>query len=136
MFEKEAIRHAFEDTIGVECLIKPVEDFTYEELSDEQQEKAYDFKKGAEFGYNRAFVEADFATIAYMQGAERYKTKWHKVADGDYPPSEKGGYTINVLTDCGNIAYYNYDLDCWVAEPASVEIDPPVAWCEIPKYKE
>ena len=22
------------------------------------------------------------------------------------------------------------------AEPASVEIDPPVAWCEIPKYKE
>ena len=59
MFEKEAIRHAFEDTIGVECLIKPVEDFTYEELSDEQQEKAYDFKKGAEFGYNKAFVEAD-----------------------------------------------------------------------------
>ena len=54
MFEKEAIRHAFEDTIGVECLIKPVEDFTYEELSDEQQEKAYDFKKGAEFGYNKA----------------------------------------------------------------------------------
>lgn len=54
MFKKEAIRHAFEDTIGVECLIKPVEDFTYEELSDEQQEKAYDFKKGAEFGYNKA----------------------------------------------------------------------------------
>jgi hypothetical protein len=54
MFEKEAIRHAFEDTIGVECLNKPVEDFTYEELSDEQQEKAYDFQKGAEFGYNKA----------------------------------------------------------------------------------
>ena len=54
MFEKEAIRHAFECTIGVECLNKPIEDFTYEELSDEQQEKAYDFKKGAEFGYNKA----------------------------------------------------------------------------------
>lgn len=53
MFEKEAIRHAFECTIGVECLNKPVEDFTYEELSDEQQEKAYDFQKGAEFGYNK-----------------------------------------------------------------------------------
>lgn len=54
MFEKEAIRHAFECTIGVECLNKPVEDFTYEELNDEQQEKAYDFQKGAEFGYNKA----------------------------------------------------------------------------------
>ena len=54
MFEKEAIRHAFEATIGVECLIKPVEDFTYEELSDNLQEKAFDFKAGADFGYNKA----------------------------------------------------------------------------------
>ena len=57
MFEKEAIIHAFEATIGIECLNKPIEDFTYEELSDEQQEKAYDFKKGAEFGYNKANEE-------------------------------------------------------------------------------
>ena len=69
MFEKEAIRHAFEDTIGVECLIKPVEDFTYEELSDEQQEKAYDFKKGAEFGYIKA-------------------NEWHYVKD-KLPPIKK-----------------------------------------------
>lgn len=57
MFEKEAIRYAFEATIGIECLVKPVEDFTYEELSDEQKEKAYDFKEGAEFGYNKAMKE-------------------------------------------------------------------------------
>ena len=62
MFEKEAIIHAFEATTGIECLNKPIEDFTYEELSDEQQEKAYDFKKGAEFGYNKA-------------------NEWHKVSD-------------------------------------------------------
>ena len=62
MFEKEAIIHAFEATIGIECLNKPIEDFTYEELSDEQQEKAYDFKNGAEFGYNKA-------------------NEWHKVSD-------------------------------------------------------
>ena len=81
-------------------------------------------------------TEADLATVAHMQGAERYKTKWHKVADNDYPPCEKGNCTINVLTDCGDIAYYNYDEECWVAEPLSTEIDPPVAWCGIPKYKE
>ena len=62
MFEKEAIIHAFDATIGIECLNKPIEDFTYEELSDEQQEKAYDFKKGAEFGYNKA-------------------NEWHRVSD-------------------------------------------------------
>ena len=81
-------------------------------------------------------AEADLSTIAYMQGAERFKTKWHKVADGDYPAYEKGGFTVNVFTDRGEIAYYNYDEECWVAEPASVEIDPPVAWCEIPKFEE
>ena len=60
---------------------------------------------------------------------------WHKVADGDYPPSERGNYSINVLTDGGDIAYYNYDMECWIAEPSSAEIDPPVAWCEITKYE-
>ena len=59
---------------------------------------------------------------------------WHKVADGDYPPCEKGNYSINILTDKGNIAYYNYDMECWVAEPSSAEIDPPVAWCELPTF--
>lgn len=92
------------------------------------------FLAGLKAGKDMA--EADLATIAYMHGAERYKTKWHKVADGDYPPCERGNCTINVLTDREEIAYYNYDEECWVAEPASVEIDPPIAWCEILKYKE
>ena len=59
---------------------------------------------------------------------------WHKVTDGDYPPYDRYDCSINVLTDRGDFAYYNYDLDCWIAEPSSSEIDPPVAWCEIPKY--
>ena len=37
--------------------------------------------------------------------------------------------SINVLTDKGEIAYYSYDFDCWIAEPSSAEIDPPIAWC-------
>ena len=76
MFEKEAIIHAFEATIGIECLNKPIEDFTYEELSDEQQEKAYDFKKGAEFGYNKA-------------------NEWHYPSKGEYPKEGE-----NVLCYC------------------------------------
>ena len=40
------------------------------------------------------------------------------------------------MTDKGEIAYYSYDFDCWIAEPSSAEIDPPIAWCEIPKFTE
>ena len=70
----------------------------------------------------------------YIAGFKAGKPKWHKVADDDYPPCEKGNYSINIFTDKGNIAYYNYDMECWVAEPSSAEIDPPVAWCELPTF--
>ena len=75
-------------------------------------------------------------TDIFLAGLKAGKPKWHKVADGDYPPCEKGYYTVNVLTNYGDIAYYDYNDGCWIAEPSSVEIDPPVAWCEIPKYTE
>ena len=84
----------------------------------------------------RDMAEADIATIAYMQGAERYKPKWHKVADGDYPPVEVGNYSVDVWTDRGDIAYYVYSNNCWCVEPSTEKIEPPVAWCEIPKYTE
>jgi hypothetical protein len=84
----------------------------------------------------KEMADADLATVAYMQGAERYKTKWHKVADGDYPPIEVGNFTVDVLTDRGEIAYYAYDNECWVVEPSSAEIDTPIAWCEIPTFTE
>ena len=71
MFEKEAIIHAFEETIGIECLNKPVEDFTYEELSDELQEKAYDFKKGAEFGYNKCKEELNQKGLALQSDMDK-----------------------------------------------------------------
>ena len=80
-------------------------------------------------------ILVDIDVSDYLDGLAEGKPKWHKVADGDYPPCERGNYSINVLTDCGDIAYYNYDMECWIIEPASVEIDPPIAWCEIPKYE-
>ena len=72
----------------------------------------------------------------YLDGLAKGKPQWHKVADGDYPSFEKGNYTINVLTDREEIAYSDYGGECWAEEPTNVEIDPPIAWCEIPKYEE
>ena len=73
---------------------------------------------------------------AFLAGLKAGKPKWHKVADGNYPFYEKGYYTVNVLTNYGDIAYYDFNEGCWIAEPSSEEIDPPIAWCEIPKYTE
>ena len=111
MFEKEAIRHAFEDTIGVKCLLKPVEDFTYEELSDEQQEKAYDFKKGAEFGYNKA-------------------NEWHYVKDGDLP-KKTDKYLVYIINGYGcksiELIQYNNGRHFWCVDCQNEVI----AWKEI-----
>lgn len=93
------------------------------------------FLAGIEAGKDMA--ETDLATIAYMQGAERYRPKWHKVADGDLP---KG--------NCENILLYNKDHFC-VTHSYSLGYyengvfyndcemeEDTIAWCEIPRYKE
>ena len=108
---------------------KFIRDVENGQMTDEEKaEQWLDERYLKDMGVKRPCKEA------YLAGLMEGKPKWHKVADGDYPPCEKGNYTINVLTDRGDIAYYNYDMECWVAEPSSAEIDPPVAWCELPKY--
>ena len=93
MFEKDAIRYAFENTIGIECLDKPVEDFSYEELSDELQEKAFDFKEGAEFGYNKA-------------------NEWHRIDEGKYPSKEQLGESFIVAFAFNERTQKYYSFDC------------------------
>ena len=104
MFEKEAIIHAFEETIGIECLNKPVEDFTYEELSDELQEKAYDFKKGAEFGYNKCKEELNQKGLALQSDMDKtieqniaLKKELNKVKEWHYAKDELPPLNTNVL---------------------------------------
>ena len=82
------------------------------------------------------FVNYDYDSLkqAFLAGLKAGKPKWRKVADGNYPLCEKGYYTVNVMTNYGDIAYYDFNEGCWVAEPSNVEIDPPIAWCEIPEY--
>lgn len=114
MFEKEAIRHAFEDAIGVECLIKPVEDFTYEELSDEQQEKAYDFKKGAEFGYSKA-------------------NEWHNVKDGN--PNNENDILCQISKDEAVVGYYHTVAKRYITIDGQ-DLYNVIAWKEIVLPKE
>ena len=147
MFEKEAIIHAFEETIGIECLNKPVEDFTYEELSDELQEKAYDFKKGAEFGYNKCKEELNQKGLALQSDMDKTieqnialkkelnnVKKWYYVKDGDYP-KKKGIYLVawertHHVEEYGE---WGFDVDVFNADDGYFEGcgDFVIAWKEI-----
>ena len=123
MFEKEAIRHAFEATIGIECLNKPVEDFTYEELSDEQQEKAYDFKEGAEFGYKKANewhkqdIDGIYDFIAEDWSVKYFicimKDKRIVAAEGSCDEGYNGGVSINLFFEHDDEKYHIDDIVWW-----------------------
>ena len=92
-------------------------------------------------------AEADLATIAYMQGAERYKPKWHKVADGDLP---KPNIAVLICFQFEKwtttyIAYYRPAIKKWqmynLSEAQRQPIDDDyidseevIAWCEIPTF--
>lgn len=80
---------------------------------------------------------------AFLSGLKAGKdmnvsTKWHDLRKNpkDLPPVHGiSDCTIDVLTDGGDIAYFDYDENCW-CDSGAHEIDPPKAWCEIPKFEE
>lgn len=65
---------------------------------------------------------------------EDSKTKWHRVADGELPST-----LSTVLDEDGNKVEY---IGCgkWVAYSdyyeEYVEVDSPIAWCEVPTFNE
>lgn len=81
--------------------------------------------------------ETDLATIAYMQGVERYKPKWHNVSGGDIPKENKI-YLVEIKDNGLAIAYFNglhwetrYNLG-----DSGHCVETVIAWCEIPKFEE
>ena len=91
---------------------------------------------GVEAGKSQA--ETDLAIVAYMQGGERYKTKWHKVADGgDLPKNNTAVLVIlknkrmKISTFMENkFTIWNNDYDAYT------KLYDVIAWCEIPTFEE
>lgn len=65
---------------------------------------------------------------------EAGKPKWHKVADGDLPSV----HATFLNENCEKVEYLGEGK--WEAYSEYyeeyVEVDPPIAWCEIPQYTE
>ena len=114
------------------------EEYAYNKWTDypEKQEVAEQaYLAGLKAGKDMA--EADLATISYMQGAERYKTKWHRISDGDLPKENKL-YLVEIKDNGLAIAFFNgrhwetrYNLG-----DSGHCVETVIAWCEIPKYTE
>ena len=86
MFEKEAEEYAIEN--HETCL--------YDDLPDTNDSKAIEqaFKAGAEFGYNKAFVEADKNLKAIVTDFNK-ANEWHYPSKDEYPKEGE-----NVLCYC------------------------------------
>lgn len=83
--------------------------------SDFEEEKKL-LLEGIELGYSKA-------------------NEWHKVADGDLPPS-----LTHVLNEKGNKVMYDAQEHTWQEYSDYyedyVEAEQPIAWCEVPTFKE
>ena len=99
-------------------------------MTDEEMAEEYSTENWEYYEDSKALKQA------YLAGLKAGRPQWHKVADGYYPPYDKCNCSINVFTNSGHIAYYNYDDECWIEVVSVIEINPPIAWCEIPKYTE
>ena len=82
------------------------------------------FKDGAEFGYNKAFVEADKNLKAIVADFNK-ANEWHKVADGDLPNDYRYVWT--------NVGAGHHDDDGWWDDCGRLQ--NVIAWCE-PKFEE
>ena len=92
------------------------------------------FLAGLEAGKDMA--ETDLATIAYMQGAERYKLKWHDLRKN---PKDLPEPHSTVLDENGDkITYCGGDTWTVYSEyyEKGIDAEPPKAWCEVPTFEE
>ena len=84
----------------------------------------------------KSLAETDLATVTYMQGAERYKMKWHNLQKN---PKDLPEPHSTVLDECGDkITYRGGDMWTVYSEyyEKGIDAEPPKAWCEIPVFEE
>ena len=88
-------------------------------------------------GYNEAQN-----TITQCNRSALSGVKWHKVADGDLPDTDRTVLAVTQIGGNPNYAYlasYREDTElkwaCW-KNNMQREVVEPIAWCEIPTFTE
>ena len=120
MFEKEAEKYVIKKH-HIDKTKLPIDFSLRCEFSDDFT----DFQKGAEFGYNKAFVEADKNLKAIVTDFNK-ANEWHYVKDGKYPAHSN---RVLVFTDEGvGFGIYGLDNQKWYTYDTGFDV---IAWKEI-----
>lgn len=90
----------------------------------------------AELETGKDMAETDLATVAYMQGVERYKPKWHDLRNN--PNDLPEPYTTVLDENSDKVEYIGYGKWQVYSEyyERYSEVDPPIAWCKTPTFEE
>lgn len=92
---------------------------TDEEMAEEYFKTTYPAYIGCD-----KFTE--YIKDAFIDGLKARKTKWHKVADGDFP-SEEGGWVCN---QDGLPCYFDWSTEQWLdCEGTQIRT---TEWCHMP----
>lgn len=72
----------------------------------------------------------------YNNGYEAGKPKWHDLRKNpdDLPPRLKR-LSETVINQIGTPCHYNFEKSCW-QNWSYIDIETPIAWCELPKFEE
>lgn len=104
-------------------------------------DKCYKEKNEETKKYMKIDVHIDYEEeyLCYLDGLTEGKPKWHdlrkdpndlpKLADKRFP------WSITVANQNGEACIYNYRRSRWQT-CIFTEIDEPIKWCELPKFKE
>ena len=126
MFEKEAEEYAIEN----------YETCLYDDLPDTNDSKAIEqaFKAGAEFGYNKAFVEADKNLKAIVTDFNK-ANEWHK---SDIPTSKINKVVLGYIRDYNSKMFclVKWNGEWWYDARTYNERVKLIAWREITLPKE
>ena len=78
----------------------------------------------------------DGATFGYQKGVQKLDKKWHDLRKNPKDLPEPHSTVLDENVD--KIEYIGYDKWEVYSEyyERYIEVDPPIAWCEVPTFKE
>lgn len=108
------------------------EDFTMSDMLSRPQDVSKQSIKDVYFCLKEKHYRDGFTNGAKW-GIEH---EWHDLRKNpnDLPP-KKTWCSLTVVNQIGTPCHYNYDKSCW-QNWSFIDIETPIAWCELPHFKE
>ena len=102
---------------------------TDEEMAEEYKETVHRWRDS-----KGELVQEEDVKQAFLDGLKAGRPKWHNLRKNpDDLPKRLNFMSETVVNQIGTPCHYNYEQECW-QNWSFIEIETPVAWCEIPTF--